>query len=233
MNVAKILGAAIFAVALAVVANLVGNMLVSPSVAPMAKVAPAPAAVVEAAPAEAPAAAVEAAPAEAPAAAAEAAPAEAPAAAAETAPTEPAPAAEASVAESSATAEAALAAPAEAAPAEAAPAEAAAAVVAAAGDAAAGETVARKCKACHTFEKGAPNRVGPNLFGIVGAPVAAHDGFAYSDGLKALGGTWTEEHLDAWVTNPKDVVAKTKMAFAGIKDEQERLNLIAYLKTLK
>jgi cytochrome c len=67
----------------------------------------------------------------------------------------------------------------------------------------------------------------------VGHPVAAHEGFAYSDGLKALGGTWTEEHLDAWIENPKAVVSGTKMAFAGIKDATDRQNLIAYLKTLK
>lgn len=103
-------------------------------------------------------------------------------------------------------------------------------------DAKRGEKLIGKCKACHTFGNAEPNRVGPNLFGVVERKVAAHEGFAYSDAMKGKAadlGTWTEDNLFTYLENPKTLVPGTKMAFAGLKDPAERLDLIAYLKTLK
>lgn len=101
------------------------------------------------------------------------------------------------------------------------------------GDAAAGEKTFKKCAACHTADKGGPNRVGPNLWGIVGASKAHAAGFAYSDAMKAKGGTWTGEDLAHFLNNPKAFVPSTKMSFAGLKKEQDLADVIAYLKTLK
>ncbi len=99
-------------------------------------------------------------------------------------------------------------------------------------DAEAGSKVARKCKACHSLEKGGPNKVGPPLWDIVGRPVASVEGFAYSDALRNLGGEWTYERLEAFIRSPRDVAPGTKMSFAGIRKEQDRANLLAYLRTL-
>lgn len=103
-------------------------------------------------------------------------------------------------------------------------------------DAAAGETVFKKCTSCHTADKGGANKVGPNLFGLVERPVASHEGFGYSAGMKdfSQGGsvTWTFENLNHFLTAPKKFIAGTAMGFAGIKKEDERANLIAYLRTL-
>ena len=101
-------------------------------------------------------------------------------------------------------------------------------------DLAKGEAASKKCAACHTFNQGGANGIGPNLAGVVGGPVGAHAaGFAYSDVLKGKGGTWDDATLDAWLTNPKGFAPGTKMTFAGIADAQERANIIAYLKTAK
>ncbi|MCC2112986.1 MAG: cytochrome c family protein [Hyphomicrobiales bacterium] len=102
------------------------------------------------------------------------------------------------------------------------------------GDAAAGETVFKKCKACHDAGAGAKNKVGPMLTGVVGRPWGAIEGFKYSDDLKtqaAEGKVWDEATLDAYLTNPKDLIPKGKMAFAGLKDAADRANVIAYLKS--
>jgi cytochrome c len=100
------------------------------------------------------------------------------------------------------------------------------------GDAEKGKKVARKCAACHTFDEGGKNRVGPNLHGVVGREVASVPDFSYSAALKELGGTWSYERLDEWVHNPKELVAKTSMAFAGVKKEDDRADLIAYMRSL-
>jgi cytochrome c len=95
-----------------------------------------------------------------------------------------------------------------------------------------GENSAKKCVACHTFNKGGPTRVGPNLWGIIGRAKAAESGFNYSAALKAKGGNWTIEELNQFVANPKGLVPATSMTFAGISRASERADLIAYLNSL-
>jgi cytochrome c len=95
-----------------------------------------------------------------------------------------------------------------------------------------GEAAAKKCQACHTFAKGEPNRVGPNLWGVVGDHKGEGRGFNFSAAMKAKGGTWTDEDLNQFLTNPKAFVPGTAMGFAGIPKESERADVIAYLHTL-
>lgn len=100
----------------------------------------------------------------------------------------------------------------------------------AAADVAAGEKTASKCKTCHTFEKGGPNRVGPNLWGVLGGHSAHKDDFAYSDVIKNLNITWDFDHLDQFLTSPKAYAKGTKMSFAGLKKPEERAALIRWLR---
>lgn len=95
-----------------------------------------------------------------------------------------------------------------------------------------GRRSAQVCMACHDLSQNGPNRIGPNLWGVVGRPVAAHAGFAYSQALHSLGGQWTYEQLDRFLAGPSRAVPGTKMAFAGFRNPRERANLIAYLATL-
>jgi len=100
-------------------------------------------------------------------------------------------------------------------------------------DVAAGQRASRACAACHTFDKGGPNRVGPNLYAIVNAPHAHAAGFAYSDVLKRMANEpWEYEDLNGFLANPRTYAPGTKMNFAGIRSVQERANLIAWLRTL-
>lgn len=101
-----------------------------------------------------------------------------------------------------------------------------------AADPANGAKVAAKCKACHDFSKGGPNKVGPNLWDIVGAKHAHAENFNYSDAIKGLSGDWTYENLDKFLTKPKDYAPGTKMAFPGLPKPEDRAALLAYLRTL-
>jgi cytochrome c len=96
-------------------------------------------------------------------------------------------------------------------------------------DLANGEARFALCASCHTIVSGGPNMTGPHLHGVVGRKAGSVADYNYSDGLKAAGFTWDAAHLDAWLTNPRAVIAGTKMTFMGIKDPKDRGDVIAYL----
>ena len=105
----------------------------------------------------------------------------------------------------------------------------------AAADISAGERVANRCTSCHTFEQGGRNGTGPNLWNTVMNPVASAEGFNYSAAMEefAAGGTvWSYEHLDGFLANPRSYVSGTAMSFAGLRNEEDRMNLIAWMRTL-
>jgi cytochrome c len=102
-------------------------------------------------------------------------------------------------------------------------------------DVAAGKTITTKCQSCHNFDQGGPNMTGPNLYGVLGRPPGSHPGFAYSDGMKAFGAKqpiWDFEHVNDFITAPQKYIDGTKMTFVGLKQRQDRINVIAYLHTL-
>jgi len=96
------------------------------------------------------------------------------------------------------------------------------------GDAEKGKKVFNKCKACHFADKD-KNKVGPHLVGIFGRPAGSLEGFKYSDSLKESGIVWDEASMDEYITDPKAMVPNGKMAFVGLKKEEDRANVIAYL----
>ena len=103
--------------------------------------------------------------------------------------------------------------------------------VASAQDAEAGKSVFNKCRACHDIGEGAKNKVGPHLNNIFGRKAGSVEGFNYSDAMKNSGIVWDEASIDAYVADPKGKIPGNKMVFVGIKDEADRKNLIAFLKS--
>jgi cytochrome c len=103
-------------------------------------------------------------------------------------------------------------------------------------DAKVGETIFKKCQACHDGTKGGPNKVGPNLYGVVDRPIASHEGFGYSSAIKdfSKGSSekWTYDHLYHFLMAPKKFIPGTAMGFAGLPKETDRADVIAYLRSL-
>lgn len=96
-----------------------------------------------------------------------------------------------------------------------------------------GMATAKACAACHNFEKGGANKVGPHLWDVIGRPIGSAEGFVYSAGFKEQAGKpWDFEAMNAWLLAPKEYIKGTKMAYAGIKKDEDRANVIAYLDSL-
>ena len=103
----------------------------------------------------------------------------------------------------------------------------------AAGDASRGAALFNRCALCHSSNKGGGNKIGPNLFGVVGRKAGSYPGFSYSTALKKSGITWSPAKLDAWIATPQKLVPGNNMPFAGIPDAGQRADIVAYLTTLK
>jgi len=96
----------------------------------------------------------------------------------------------------------------------------------------AGERITRRCQSCHTFDNGGATGTGPNLWDMVGQDIASRAGFNYSGALQAVEGGWSYEALDGFLESPRNFANGTAMSFAGLRDEEDRINLIAYLRSL-
>ena len=98
--------------------------------------------------------------------------------------------------------------------------------------ASAGAVTFRQCAVCHAIQPGAPDRDGPNLYGVFGSPIAQNSSrFGYTAALRQVGGTWTRDRLDIWLMNPRAYVPRTSMGYAGLSDPLDRADVIAYLET--
>ena len=105
--------------------------------------------------------------------------------------------------------------------------------VAKAQDVAAGQRIFNQCRACHVIVKGARATLGPNLYGVIGRTAGTAEGFRFSGDMVekgAAGLVWNEETLRGYIANPKQVVPKGSMAFAGLRNEQQLGDLIGYLQ---
>jgi cytochrome c len=103
-------------------------------------------------------------------------------------------------------------------------------VLLASADVAAGEKIFGKCAACHSINQGGANAIGPNLYGTLGEGIAqGKGGFAFSDALKKVGGSWTFDQMNKWLTSPREFAPGTKMTFAGLGNPVDRANIIAYI----
>jgi cytochrome c len=98
-------------------------------------------------------------------------------------------------------------------------------------DLARGQTVAKKCLSCHTFGMGGKDSTGPNLWDVVGAQRARTAGFKYSTAMAEFGGSWTLDSLNDYLRKPGKYIKNTRMAFAGIRNDADRANLIAYMRS--
>jgi cytochrome c len=117
-------------------------------------------------------------------------------------------------------------------PAAEVPAAAGLGALVAAADPAAGERAVRACAACHTFDAGGAHRLGPNLHNVVGRDIAGAEGFNFSPALQEIEGVWDDEHLDAFLADPRGYAPGNRMAFAGVRDETTRADIIAYLRSI-
>jgi cytochrome c len=99
-------------------------------------------------------------------------------------------------------------------------------------DLAQGKDISTRCEQCHDLSKGGPNKIGPNLWGVVGRPRATHPGYDYSSAMLASHDPWTFDNLFRYLRLPAEMVPGTKMTFAGLRSATDRINLIAYLRTL-
>jgi cytochrome c len=100
-----------------------------------------------------------------------------------------------------------------------------------AADAAAGKEIAQRCQQCHVWDKNGPNKIGPDLYGVIGRPRASHPGFSYSTAMTSKGGTWTYEEIFRFLRSPGRYIPGTKMSFIGLPRPQDRLNLLAFMRS--
>jgi cytochrome c len=98
-------------------------------------------------------------------------------------------------------------------------------------DVANGKSISGRCEQCHDISKGGPNKIGPELWNVVGRPRATEAGFSYSSAMKAKGGTWTYDELFKFLHSPGSYIPGTKMSFAGLRSEKDRIDLLAFLRT--
>jgi cytochrome c len=103
----------------------------------------------------------------------------------------------------------------------------------AAGNAAKGQSLSNRCTVCHSMTSGGGNRVGPNLFGVVGRKAGTFAGYSYSSAMKNSGLVWSEDNLAKYLMSPSTIVSGTKMSFGGFQQQQQASDVAAYLATLK